>query len=306
MDPLTHTLVGVTLAKAGLERRHGRGTTWLLAAASNMPDLDVLVAFAGASDSFLLRRTFTHSLMGLPLLALVLAAVFRRWKRDTPFTTLFALALLGGGVHVFFDLVNSYGVVPLWPFSDARPELAWVFIIDLAVWGILLAPHVLVRTPLGRLGRDVIFLTSALVLAGYVAACGVGRWRAVTLLDRTVAEAGVTPDFRYVFPEALGPHRWRGVVREGDTYAVHLVNVLSERITPVETVVTEARRPEIALLRTSRRARRLEWFFKAPVWRLGEDGTVAEVYDLRFRSAVLSRRGEPFLMRLPLAEARGR
>ncbi len=44
MDPFTHTLVGLTAAKAGLERLSPLATTVCMLAA-NSPDSDVVVGF---------------------------------------------------------------------------------------------------------------------------------------------------------------------------------------------------------------------------------------------------------------------
>ena len=44
MDNLTHTLAGVAMARAGLADRWGRGTTLVMAIASNLPDVDIAAA----------------------------------------------------------------------------------------------------------------------------------------------------------------------------------------------------------------------------------------------------------------------
>lgn len=295
MDNLTHTLVGVAMGEAGLRRRYGSGTTLLLAVASNVPDLDVMLSIVVGEDGFLLRRMFTHSVLGAPVLAALLAAAWARWKTQQRFVTWLGIALLGVVVHVFLDLVNSYGVVWLWPFSGDRFELAWVFIIDLVLWGLLIAPLLLRVTPLKRRVSPVtlhrVFLAA---VAAWVAACALGRWRAQVLFDDALARAGASPEFRYVFPEPLGPHRWRGVARKGDTWSLHLVEVLPGRVSEHSRRPTDAFDPRVRALRSTPAVERLEWFFKAPVWTILEDGERVRVEDLRFRSLVLEREGAPF------------
>src|SRR5690349_5464377 len=124
MDNLTHTLTGIVLARSGLSARYGRGTTLLLALASNVPDTDAVLIFGGRNFAPS-RRTLTHSVVGAPILALLLAWALKRACPDMPFRTRALLALLGAGLHVFMDLLNSYGVELLYPFSRARHELAW-------------------------------------------------------------------------------------------------------------------------------------------------------------------------------------
>ena len=62
MDNLTHTLLGVGMANAGLSRRFGRGALVTLFLSSNLPDIDGIWAmWRGGGDAFLSRRALTHS-----------------------------------------------------------------------------------------------------------------------------------------------------------------------------------------------------------------------------------------------------
>src|SRR5262249_17446850 len=95
------------------------------------------------------------------------------------------------------------------------------------------------------------------------------------------------PSFSYLFPEPLGPHRWRGVLRQEDRYRLYLVDSLSGRADLKMEIRTEENEPRIHDARKSEWGRRLEAFFKPPVWQ-ARDGAAA-VYDLRFASLVLPR-----------------
>ena len=121
MDNLTHTCLGLVMAKSGLSEKFGRGTTLVLVVASNLPDIDVAASLWGG-QGFLARRMITHSVFGVPILAAAAALLFRRIYPHFSWKALFGLCLLGLGVHVFFDLVNSYGVVLLYPLSRTRFE----------------------------------------------------------------------------------------------------------------------------------------------------------------------------------------
>ena len=133
-----------------------------------------------------------------------------------------------------------------------------------------------------------------------VALCGAGRHLAGRALAREAATLGGPPDFAYVFPEPLGPHRWRGVLRQGDLYRVYLVHSLSGQTELKEELRTQFGDPRVEEVRHSSFGRRLEAFFKAPVWRVEgapASGTTADTsgvrvsaYDLRFLSLLLARR----------------
>jgi membrane-bound metal-dependent hydrolase YbcI (DUF457 family) len=290
MDPVTHTLVGVGLANAFFRKGASadRGSLPILAIASNLPDLDAVVHLTGDPAAVLMRRTFGHSLFLVPLWSLALALVLRRFWPGRGLRAIYGMTLLGACVHLLFDLINSFGVVLLWPASDWRPELAIVFIIDFALTGLLALPLLIVAArprlrpllpPLSRLSLACVAL--------YLLFCGANRALAAGLLARETREP---VDFSYVFPEPLGPHRWRGVLRRGDEYRLYLIHSLTGRVEPAGTIRTDGSEPRVAAARRTPFGRRLDAFFKAPVWRLARTVTATvTAYDLRFQSLVLHR-----------------
>jgi FAD/FMN-containing dehydrogenase/membrane-bound metal-dependent hydrolase YbcI (DUF457 family) len=290
VDPITHTLCGVALGNALFRRRAGSAAVPILAIASNLPDLDTVVHLTGDPTAVLMRRTIGHSVFLLPVWSAALAWLLGRRYRHLRFPVLFGMVLLGATVHDVFDLINSFGVVLLWPFSRARPELAIVFIIDFVLTGLLVLP--LALAAVRRLRPHLVTLSrGALVaVAVYLACCAGNRALASGILDAQARADGPDspPDFTYVFPEPLGPHRWRGVVRRDGAYRVYLVRSLSGTATLRDEVTTSLDSPVVAAARASPLGRRLEWFFKAPVWSVaGPD--LAAVHDLRFRTLVLRR-----------------
>lgn len=299
MDNITHTLIGVAMANAGLRRRFGPGTTLTLALASNAPDIDVFVAPLGEM-AFLWRRTLTHSVFGLPLLcavlALALAWLYRRRGWQASWRDQFLLCLLAGAIHMFADLWNSYGVVLLWPLSSARFELGWVFIIDIVVWACVILPLLI-----GVASRRGVVLRRAsqaglAALAVYVGLCAGGRLLANTMLNEQVLSRHPSAEFSYVFPEPFGPQRFRGVVRENNEYTLYLIQLPSGRLEERRRVKTDDDDPLVQHVRQTPNGRRLDWFAKAPVWTIEDGGEMADsrtvlAADLRFRSLLIDRGG---------------
>jgi len=148
MENLAHTLLGLSFAKAGLERATPLATTALVIS-SNLPDVDVLTRIEGGTASYLeYHRGFTHGFVGLAILAavLTLALMFvdRRFRlRRDPFrrplrpVRIFLLAYLGGLGHTFMDFTNVYGVHPLRPFSGRWFYGDLAFVVDPWIWLIL-------------------------------------------------------------------------------------------------------------------------------------------------------------------------
>ena len=144
MDNLTHTLVGAALAQTGLKRRTGLAAATLMIAA-NLPDLDALGLAFGHNLAW--RRGWTHGPIGLAVLPILLAAAmlaFDRWQQrrgrrpaarvPVRFGWLVALAYLGTLSHPFLDLLNTYGVRLLMPFSERWYYGDTLFIIDVWLW----------------------------------------------------------------------------------------------------------------------------------------------------------------------------
>jgi len=148
MENLTHTLLGLTLAKAGLERATPLATSALVIS-SNLPDIDVLTRIGGTTGSYLeYHRGITHSFVGLAVLAaaltLLLTWIDRRFRlgRD-PFRRplrawrIFAISYFGGLMHLLLDFTNVYGVRPLLPFSNRWFYGDLIFVVDPWMWLIL-------------------------------------------------------------------------------------------------------------------------------------------------------------------------
>jgi inner membrane protein len=303
MDPVTHTLCGVALGNALFRRRAGPAAVPILALASNLPDLDAVVHLSFSPTAVLMRRTFGHSVFLVPLWSLALAWILGRRYRHLRLGALFGMVLTGAAVHLFFDLINSFGVVLLWPLSPARPELAWVFIIDLVLTGLLLLPLLLAAAP--RLRPHLVMLSRVALaaVAAYLAFCGGCRAEAAHLLARQqaagagavtsgAAAPGAEPPFSYVFPEPLGPHRWRGVVRHGDRYDLFLVRPLARVVEPRGSVQSDLDDPLVRDARATLFGRRLDQFFKAPVWQVRHEapaGSQVVAWDLRFKSLIVDR-----------------
>src|ERR1043166_2950829 len=105
MDNLTHTLVGLTLARVGLEKTTARGAGMLMLAA-NAPDLDAIVWFGGTLRYIEYHRPYSHTLTFLPLVALIPMLLVRAkfsWQA-------YLASMIGVLSHLLLDWTNAYGV----------------------------------------------------------------------------------------------------------------------------------------------------------------------------------------------------
>ena len=147
MDNLTHSLVGVTAAKAGLERL-SPGASLLCVLAANSPDADVAIMLFGDRWDYLQHhRGITHALIGTAFLALLMPLIFygvdRLWSRlrgqppKTNFRGLLIASVIVTATHPLLDWTNNYGVRPLLPWSSRWFYGDLVFIIDPFLWVVL-------------------------------------------------------------------------------------------------------------------------------------------------------------------------
>jgi len=169
MDPFTHAFSGWAIShlirrKTGSEQdSKGSGFRDRLIAPFCMicamaPDIDILVSYLGVEETLLYRRALTHSVVGLPLLAAALFLLGRRILPDMKSIRVYLLALSLCALHVFMDLVNSYGTQVLYPLSNHRFAWDLIFIVDpfwtmsLLIAGVLGSIPGQPRQSIGRIG----------------------------------------------------------------------------------------------------------------------------------------------------------
>lgn len=143
MENLTHSLVGLAAAKAGLERLSPAATTACVVAA-NAPDIDLLTALGGRWAYLHHHRGITHSIAGTLALALLVASAFyisyriiarvRQKPSKASFRGLLLASLIVSATHPLMDWTNNYGLRPLLPWSAEWYYGDLVYITDPWLW----------------------------------------------------------------------------------------------------------------------------------------------------------------------------
>ena len=110
MDNLTHTLVGLMLSRAGMNRFHLRASA-ILILATNIPDIDAVSLAGGAGNYFHYHRGITHAIAFAPVLALLpLLAVRVAFRKPIAWLSGYLIALLGVASHLLLDFTNIYEI----------------------------------------------------------------------------------------------------------------------------------------------------------------------------------------------------
>lgn len=306
MDPLTHTLTGLAMSRAGFKRWCPQAT-WILLLAANAPDVDAATALGGAAAYLRYHRHLTHAFLLAPALAALPVLLLRlkygralNWKRG------YGIAFAGVVSHMLLDWTNVYGVRLLLPFSAEWLRLDITSVIDLWIWAILIVAAVgpvlsgLVSTEIGARpgsGRGIALFALALLLL-YEAGRFVLHERAVAVLEARLYN-GRPPAQVAAMPGPGNPFRWRGLIGTSSFYAVQEVNLLEE-FDPSEARILYKPEPNPAQAAAAEAARRtgafrafLE-FSQSPLWRFTptddpEGGIKVEAMDLRFGAPPNSR-----------------
>ena len=175
MDNVTHSLVGLAAAKAGLERL-SPGATALCVLAANAPDGDIVTALWGRWVYLHHHRGITHSLVGTLALALLLPVLFyvvdwliARLRGRPPRVRLRGLvlaSLIVTATHPLMDWTNNYGVRPFLPWSRKWYYGDLVFIVDPYIW-LVVGGAVFLLTA-NRWWKLALWAVPALLLTGAV------------------------------------------------------------------------------------------------------------------------------------------
>ncbi|MGQ0544867.1 MAG: metal-dependent hydrolase [Betaproteobacteria bacterium] len=228
MDTLTHALSGALLARAtapkdapprSIPRRVAAG---FFAAAA--PDLDFVIGFIGPVEYLLYHRGPTHSVVLLPLWALLLAWILAKILREPRgWRALYGVCALALGAHIVGDLITSFGTIVFAPLPDWRAGLGTTFIIDLRFSAIIVAglaaSALLYRTRLPAVAAGA-------VLAGYVGFQYLQRQDALEFARSFAVEKGIVGARIEAHPKPLSPFNWTVFVSTPNEHRFAHVNLV--------------------------------------------------------------------------------
>ncbi|MCU1260959.1 MAG: rane-bound metal-dependent hydrolase [Bryobacterales bacterium] len=297
MDNATHTLTGLFLSRAGLNRLTPSATPILLISA-NFPDCDVVSAIGGAANYLHWHRNITHSLLLGPLLALLTVGIFRLARRRIAFGPAFLVALAGIASHLLLDMTNIYGVRLLLPFSGKWFRWDLTPVIDFWIWGVFLVclggPFLsrLVSSEIGAgakrkyPGRGFALLALVFLIT-YNLSRMVLHTRAVGMLEGREYENSA-PIRVAAFPLDQNPLLWKGVAETPDAYHLFRINLLS-RFDPAQGEIASKPDPSPAIDAANRTYafQVMREFAVFPLYRVipaaeSEGAVRVELSDLRF------------------------
>ncbi|MED5388357.1 MAG: metal-dependent hydrolase [Pseudomonadota bacterium] len=129
MDSLSQAVLGASLGGAVLGRTLGRSALIGGALLGTLPDLDVLIDYGDAVANFTEHRGFSHSLLVLLPVSLLLALALQRWRPTLSLGRWWAFTGLCLLTHPLLDAFTTYGTRLFWPLGEPV-AISSVFIID--------------------------------------------------------------------------------------------------------------------------------------------------------------------------------
>jgi len=296
MDNLTHTLTGLMLSRAGLNRFYPRATLLLILSA-NVPDIDIVTIARGPLNYFEQHRGITHSIAAAPLMALLcVLAVCAIGRTMRGWLAAWGLAIIGVASHLLLDWTNTYGIRMFLPFSARWIHLDLNNLFDLLIWAVLLfgwlGPLVgkLVSSEIGAqasAGRGM-----AIFALSFFLVYDCGRWlshrRALEILNSRLYQDG-PPTRVAAFPTAgISPLEWQGWIERPEFVMRFRVDV-REEFDPAAGRIIYKPAPSAAL-DAAREAPPVQVFLRFsqyPLWAVSaadnpEGAHAVEVRDWRF------------------------
>jgi inner membrane protein len=289
MDNLTHSLTGLMLSRAGLNRFYPRATLVLIVSA-NIPDIDVVTIARGPLYYFEQHRGITHSIAALPVMALLsvlVACAFGRTMRG--WVAAWGIAMIGVASHLLLDWTNIYGIRLFLPFSTEWVHLDLINLFDLLIWAVLLLGWLgpmmgkLVSSEIGArsgTGRGMaIFALSFFLIYDF------GRFlshqRAIEILNSRLYHAG-PPTRVAAFPNAgVSPLEWQGWI-ERPEFVMHFpLNVRQDFDPEAGSIIYKAApSPAMDAARLAHPFRVFLQFAQYPLWSVSAADSPEGAHDV--------------------------
>jgi inner membrane protein len=252
VDTLTHALSGALLARATASKdAPPRSTPRRVAAgffACAAPDLDFVFSYAGPVAYLEQHRGITHSVVLLPLWALLLSWLLAKILREPGgWRALYGVCALALGAHIVGDLITGFGTIVFAPLSDWRAALGTTFIIDLWFSGIILAG--LAASALFRKTK-VPAIMASMVLAAYVGFQYVQKQNALEFGEKYAASLGLKEATVSAHPRPVSPFNWTVFVSDEAAHRfahVNLIRRVPRRYEPGDGFIARVDSPYLPL-----------------------------------------------------------
>lgn len=185
-----------------------------------LPDLDVFIDYGDAVRNFTYHRGFSHSLLVLPGVAVLIWLALRRWWAPVraapgPWLAAISLALL---THPLLDAHTAYGTQLFWPMTVPPAMWGTLFIID-PLYTLPLVVGVVGAIVAAKAATARKYLLAGVTLStAYLGWTWIAQSVVETKAEEALAARGLGDAPVFITPTPLNTLLWRIVVQTENGY----------------------------------------------------------------------------------------
>ncbi len=214
MDTVTHVLIGSVIGETGLVRKTtGWGKTCGIIC-SAFPDIDMVFGILGTEFVVNYHRSITNSIFLIGPFSIILALIFNSLSGKKNIREFFLICALQISVHIFLDLITSYGSMIFWPISKKRLFLDWLFIIDPYFSSIPITA--IIAMCVFKKNRIHISRISIILCSLYIIFCALNHHSAIRIGNSYAQNMGLKKYDIGAIPQPLSPFFWDIFIRTED------------------------------------------------------------------------------------------
>jgi inner membrane protein len=283
MDPITHSLAGITISKLGFRRK---AALWVLLLSSIAPDLDYITWFWGADVFLRYHRGITHGILALFVVPVIIGLIFGLKKGFFYYSF---IAFLGYAAHLFIDLANQYGTRILSPLDWQQYSLDLTFIIDPYITiGFLLCA---ILGSINKNRASAIVTITIVLLFAYMG----GRYY---LKNKTMdfLRANLEAHSYRMCPLPNDFLRWWFIAKSGNEVKVGFADLFTGRVSVQEIYRISYNDPLIEMSKKERVVKNFLYFSRYPYVEVRRNDGIATVIWRELSFAI--RRGDHFVAKV--------
>jgi inner membrane protein len=259
MDPITHTLTGITFYNTGFKRKF---SLVVILISSIAPDFDYITRLWGIDVFLRYHRGITHGILALFFVPLVISILFSS-KKD--FIYFYILSVSSYALHLFMDLTNQYGTRILSPFDWQQYSLDLSFIIDPYITLGLLVSVILCKKFKKR--TVTIAIITLVLIPLYFSSKYYLNLKAKEFLKENI-EANTYK----VCPLPNDFLRWWFIVRSDDTFKTGFVDLFTQRVYISDIYYKNGEDPYIIKSKETRLVKNFLYFAQYPFAEVKKQG----------------------------------
>jgi inner membrane protein len=309
MDPVTHITSGAIVGRAIKSKFPYRGTLILCIFSAISPDIDNIVGLLDPELYLIHHRGVTHSFAGGLVVAFTISLIFKSFSKGLIIRKAFFISYFLILLHIFLDLITSFGTQIFFPFNRTRYAVGSVFIIDPIFTSIMFI--LLIFSYLIKKRSSAFALTALFFIVSYpLLNLGIKVYSQKPVYEKLINE-NINHERITLEPELFSPFNWKVIVEHDGNYKLSRLNFFDLKKPFDFDSYKKADMGRMKILAEKASIfRTFAWFAAYPVMSSEEQGNTERIYfgDLRFYSTVPivkkinNRNGIPFSLHANLDE----